>query len=359
MSWAGVHRPPGRSTSVIRMGRARRLGLAVVALACGAAACGSPEPPSRPEVLAALADEAIIPAYEDARQALGDLARASQQLCAAPDEARHADARLALAVARRSWKATEAMWVGPVMDRRSWALIDWPPNEDEIRELIDDISGPVIDAGYVQQYVGADQRGLGTAELLLGDDLRSLPGRPCDYVQSAVEIAHEEMEAVLALWTEGDAVEQLTDDGVDALVNDAVFLTRRMSDMELGAALGALDREADPEAIVEGPRGLGVHDGLARLDGLRAVFLGTDGTGGLSTLLDEGLVERLDGELAAARAAWGAMPAPLRAAAVAQPDLVEAARAAVKQLQRTIATEVVSQLGVAVGFSDTDGDSGG
>ena len=132
-----------------------------------------------------------------------------------------------------------------------------------------------------------------------------------------------------------------------------------MSDMELGVALGRSDSTPDPEAIVEGPSGLGVADGLARLAGLRGVLLGSDGAGGLAPLMSDELVERLDADIAAAEAAWAAIPAPLRAATVAQPDLTEAARAATKQVQITISTEVVSQLGVVVGFSDTDGDSGG
>lgn len=348
-----------RTSRTSRMSRMSRTALVAAAVACVAAACGSPEPPSRPEVLTTLANEFIVPGYEEAASALGTLDAVTRQLCTAPDEARLAEARDALADARRAWKGIEAAWVGPVMDRRSWALIDWPTNEEEIRELIDDTSAPAIEAAYIKDYVGADQRGLGTAELLLGGDVDSLAGRPCDYLRSAVVVADDEIGAVAALWTGGDAVEQLLADGVDPLVNDALFLTRRMGDMELGGALGALDRDADPDAIVEGPRGLGVQDGLARLAGLRGVFLGTDGAGGLSPLLSDELVERLDADLTAAEAAWAAIPAPLRAAAVAQPDLTEAARAATKQLQITISTEVVSQLGVAVGFSDLDGDSGG
>ena len=336
-----------------------RPALVAAAVACVATACGGPEPPSRPEVLTTLANEVIVPGYEQAGAALGNLDRTVRQLCAAPDEAHLAEARVALADARRHWKGIEAIWVGPVMDRRSWALIDWPAKESEIRELIDDTAGPVIEAAYIKDYVGADQRGLGTVELLLGGDAAGLPGRTCDYLRSAASVANAEMEAVLGLWSEGDAIDMLAADGVDPLVNDALFLTRRMGDMELGGALGALDRDAHPEAIVEGPIGLGVQDGLARLAGLRGVFLGTDGAGGLSPLLSDELAASLDADLSAAEAAWSAVPAPLRAAAVAQPDLVKAARAATKQLQITISTEVVSQLGVAVGFSDLDGDSGG
>ena len=246
-----------------RMSRMSRPALVAAVVVCLAAGCGNSQPPSRPEVLADLANEVIVPGYTDAHEALDSLNRAVGQLCAAPAEARLAEARGALADARRGWKSIEAVWVGPVMDRRSWALIDWPPNEAEVRELIDDADGPAINADYVQQYVGADQRGLGTAELLLGGDLVSLPGRTCDYLGSVAAVAEKEMRAVLALWVEADAAEELTEDGVDLLVNDAVFLTRRMSDMELGAALGAFDRDADLEAVIEGPSGLGIQDGLA------------------------------------------------------------------------------------------------
>ena len=336
-----------------------RLTLVAVAVACVATACGGPEPPSRPEVLTTLADEVIVPGYEQAASALGTLDTVTRQLCVTPDETHLTEARGALADARRAWKGIEAFWVGPVMDRRSWALIDWPTNTTEISELIGDTSVPTIDAAYIKDYVGADQRGLGAAEQLLGGDADSLAGRPCDYLRSAVVVANDEIGAVVALWTGGDAVEQLLADGVDPLVNDALFLTRKMSDMELGGALGMRDRTPDPEAIVEGPRGLGTQDGLARLEGLRAVFLGSEGDGGLAPLLSDELVERLAADITAAEAAWSAIPAPLRAAAASQPDLVEAAHAATKKLQITISTEVVSQLGVAVGFSDLDGDSGG
>lgn len=336
-----------------------RSALVAAAVACVATACGGPEPPSRPEVLTTLAEEFIVPGYEEAHSALGALDSATRQLCNAPDEARLAQARVELADARRAWKGIEAAWFGPVMDRRSWALIDWPANEEEIRELIDDTSVPTIDAAYIKDYVGADQRGLGAAELLLGGGAAGLAGRPCDYLRSATTVANDEIGAVLALWTGGEAVEQLLADGIDPLVNDALFLTRKMADMELGVALGTRGGTPDPEAIVEGPSGLGTQDGLARLAGIRAVFLGTDGTGGLAPLMGDELVERLDADVAAAEAAWAAIPAPLRAAAVDRPGLTDAARAATKQVQITISTEVVSQLGVVVGFSDTDGDSAG
>jgi predicted lipoprotein len=180
----------------------------------------------------------------------------------------------------------------------------------------------------------------------------------------------EEGAALVEAWTSGldggdAAVDELSDRGsaaVDELVNDAVFLLEAMSDRELGRAIGDMEGGPDPTAIVEGPGGLGVVDLRGRLDGLRAVLVGDgDGAGGLAPLLGDDLVGRLDAELAAASAAvddMAALGVPLREAVERHPGTVRAAVDALDLLQVTVATEVVSELGVAVGFSDADGDSG-
>lgn len=344
---------------VSRLSGGARFVVAVVVTAALVVGCVGSSRPSRAEVLSTLASEVIVPGYENAQTSLVTLVSAVRQLCASPDAQGVTEARQALARARRSWKNTEAFWVGPVMDRRSWALVDWPVNAGEVYRLIDDESAPDLDAAYIARFVGADQRGLGTVELLLGGESQGLVGRTCDYLQSAAEVAASEVAEVLLVWQQSETVSDFTDAGVDELVNEAVFLTRRMSDTELGAAMGAMGREADLQKIVEGPQGLGVADGIARLEGLRAVFAGADGSDGLAALLGDELAVRLDNDFVAAREAWRAVTGPLRDAVGAQPERVAAARSAVKNLERTIATEVVSQLGVAIGFSDLDGDSGG
>ena len=134
-----------------------------------------------------------------------------------------------------------------------------------------------------------------------------------------------------------------------------------MTDRELGRALGVMEGGADPTAIVEGPAGLGVVDLQARLEGLRAVLVGVDGEGGLGPLLGDDLTERLTAqtdEAAAALADVAALDVPLREAVETSPATVQAAMDALNALQVTVATEVVSRLGVTLGFSDADGDSG-
>ena len=135
--------------------------------------CGS-EVASREEVLTDLVDQAIVPAYERMATSARGLEHAAAALCdavqsgASPDDALAGldEARAALSDSVARWSVTEAMWLGPVMERRSWAVIDWPVNADEIEALIAD--GEPIDAERLAMRIGADQRGLRAVEHILG-----------------------------------------------------------------------------------------------------------------------------------------------------------------------------------------------
>ena len=356
-----------------------RAASAIVVCLVLAAACGGGGP-DRPSVLADLANEAIIPAYQQFDAAAADLHAATERLCDGPSAAALTDARRALAEARGAWSYSEAMWVGPVMDRRSWAVVRWPIAVDEIEELIADTS-LVLDHDRIANRIGADQRGLGAVEHVLytgtegatagseSDVLEALDGsRRCDYLRALTGVVTKEASLLADGWTESwDSTEPYRDefsspdgDGLDAVVNDALFLLEAITDLELGAAIGRMDREPDPEAIDEGPAAAGVEDLTARLDGVRAVLVGDEaGKSGLAPLLGEDIAGRLRDQLSVARAAAGDVAPPLRTAAVESPESVAAARDAIKVVQITVATEVVSHLGVTVGFSDADGDSAG
>ena len=318
-----------------------------------------------------LADEVIVPAYERLAVSTEALASATAELCSTLDPDALAAARRALEQARADWSYSEAVWVGPVMERRSWAVIDWPISAAEIEELIAD-SSVEIDYDRLARRIGADQRGLGAVDYLLGppgaaalDDLADR--RRCAYLAGVAEVAAAEAALLPADWTadfegEGPYWAVFADPdgtGLDDVVNDAVFLLEAITDLELGIALGEMGSEADPSRIAEGPAGLGAADLAGRLEGLRAVLIGADETpGGLSPLLGDDLTGRLAAQLASAAAAVAAIEPPLLDAVAASPQTVSAARAAIKDLQVTVATEVVSRLGVTIGFSDADGDTG-
>ena len=364
----------------------------LAAIALAGAGCGGGGP-SRPDVLTGIARDAVE-TYESLAASAAALEVAVDELCSDPDRPSAnavVGASRALAAVRANWSFSAAVWTGPVMEHRSWAVVDWPPAPDEIADLLTDESKE-LSVERIGSRVGADQRGLGAAEVLLdwhsradgGDGIgassasdapvpTSDPTRRCDYLHSISAVVVDEAELVLDNWTtsfEGGApyMETLSAEsemGIDDLVNDSIFLLEAITDLELGRALGETSAEADVEAVVEGPLGLGANDILAHLGGVRTVMIGSrspadaaqPGLAGLSSLLTDDVAERLVVQLDSADAAVSAIEGPLREAVVNDPVAVSIARAALKELQVTISTEVVSQLGVTIGFSDADGDS--
>lgn len=352
----------------------RAAGAAAVLLML-AAACGGD--PDRPSVLADLADEIVIPAYEEFRADAGELSTATSRLCSDPSDGALSGARAALAEARGGWSYLGSMRVGPVMDRRSWAVVRWPVAVAEIEDLIAD-SSIELDRDRLANRIGADQRGLGAVEHLLYDS--GAPGtadvvaalddpRRCAYLRGVTEVIAEEASVVAAGWASSwdggepyrEQFSEAGGEGLDSVVNDVLFLLESITDLELGAALGAMGSAPRPEAIDEGPAGAGVEDLVDRLDGARAVLIGggDQPESGLAPLLGEDLAGRLKDQFVTARAAAETLEPTLRAAVVHSPAAVAAARDAIKAIQITVATEVVGRLGVTIGFSDADGDSSG
>lgn len=347
----------------------RRVG-AVVFAAVLMAACGGGTP-SRSSVLGDLADDYIVPAYQQFHRDAVALEDSVSAMCGSLNSGSLSDAREALAAARGSWSRTQAVWVGPVMERRSWGLVRWPVAYYEIDELVADVSIE-LDYERLSSRIGADQRGLGAADYLLGygDEVLDTLDDPrrCQYLTGVSEVIAEEAALLAADWSasweEGDPYRDVfadADNGdLDRVVNDTLFLLERITDLELGNALGVMSRDANPEAIEEGPAGAGVDDLYQRLTGIQAVLIGIgEDRAGLSPLLGDDLTQRLVEQFEVAFDAVGAVRPPLRHAVADAPQTVIEARDAIKAIQITVATEVVSRLGVVIGFSDADGDSSG
>lgn len=367
-------------------------GVAGMLLATVAAACGD-SPPSRQDALGDLADEVIIPAYDSFLASSSSLAEAVSDLCAslasetANSDTANSDAATegalnsvydALEASRADWSFSEAMWVGPVIERRSRAVIDWDIDAEQIEARIADTSF-ALTADNLATRVGADERGLSAVEYVVGSPsapetaiAKLANPRYCEYLTAATQVVFAEAELLVSDWTtsfeDGPPYRTVLSDpdgsGVDDIVNGSFNLLRKTSDMELRPAANG-----DLDAVKEGPLGLGVADIADHLAGMRAVLIGTsganesstqeDGPMGLSELLGDDITDRLAARLDAADAAVSAITPPLRAAAADNPSSLNQAYEALKELQMTISTEVVSKLGVALGFSDTDGDSAG
>ncbi len=340
-------------------------------IAPAAVACGG-GPPARSEVLADLADNAIVPAYTELASSTADLAAATTELCQARTSANLAAAHAALADARINWSYVEPWWIGPVMQRRSWVIIDWPITSDEIEALVSDTTVE-LDGDRLAYRIGADQRGLGAIEHLLGEPGESSAvlaalsePRRCQYLTGIAALIAGKASTLLSDWTvDFEATGAYRDifaaadaGEIDTLVNNAYFVLNAVADRELGVALGDMGGVADVEAIIEGPASLAIADLAAHLDGLETTLIGNDLTPGLGPLLGDDLSERLREHFDAARRAVTQIDPPLRAAVVERADSVSAARDAIGMLKVAVATEVVSRLGVTIGFSDADGDTG-
>ena len=379
-----------------------------LALGCGGAApapaspsssAAAPAAPGREEVLVALTDTVIVPGYREAAGAMNELRAALDGLCAAPSSEGLAAARAAWRAARDPWLRTQATWFGPVMERRSRSLVDWSPvDAPRIEETL--VSRDAVSPEVVREFLGASQRGLGAMEYILfaspggngdgdggdgADDgaiLDALDGAAsvrCQYLTALGAVAAAEVDAVVGDWTgdnpEGKAYagyfngtassSLLGKAAVDELVRTSVFLTRSIADMRLGKALGQASGgeggTPEPAALRAGPGHNTAADFRSQVLGMRDIYQGGAGGPGLSGLvrgLSPEADERMQASFVAMLAAIEELPEPLPSAIRDNPEPARRAYQQIQDFQRALNTEVVSLLGVSVGFADTDGDGG-
>lgn len=352
---------------------------AVAALAVLFVGCGSGAVDEQ-EVVISLTDSVIVPGYEAAAAASGDLRLALEDLCAQPTEDALANAQQEWRDARAAWKRTEATWFGPVMDRRSVGLMDWPEIEpDRIEAML--ANSPATTESAVRDGLASTQRGFGAVEYLLFEpdalDLLSDPssGR-CEYLVALGRVIESEANAVSKAWAVGEEgfpayseyftgrsnVSLLTSEATAEVVRTQVFLVRTLVDMRLAPALGLREGGPDLSAIPGGGGRNALSDLRNEVLGMRDMYVGAGGPDGLGISdivrgLSGDTDERMREHFAAALEAIDDVTLPLRVSLVESPDRVRAVHDRLAELQRTLNTEVVSLLGVSVGFSDTDGDS--
>ena len=352
------------------------------ALLFGMVACTQQPPPTKQEVLTSLADDLIVPRFHQVAQEMNDLNVALSSLCGSGGSNELEAARAAWREAREPWIRSQAMWFGPVMDRRSRSVIDWwPVDPDRIEKLLSERD--TIATGDVREFFASTQRGLGAIEYVLFDDdqavlekLGAPNGIRCQYLQALGNVIVEETAAVRDEWSgasesldygayfKGTASVALLDQqSVDESVRTSVFITRSLGDMRLGKALGVDGVEPDPSAIPGGAGQNAVADLRNQVLGMQDVYLGADAEGalGISDLL-QGVSDEADQRVrerfTATLAAIDQLEEPLQSTLVNNPGPALAVHQQVKELQRALNTEVVSLLGVTVGFADTDGDGG-
>ena len=336
----------------------------------------APEIATRAEVIESLTTQVILPGYEGAADSMAVLKQSLDALCSTPSDAGLDAARDAWRDARQAWLRTESYRFGPAMDRRSVSLVDWwPIDAGKIdRNLADDDE---VTEERVTEFLPATQRGLGAAEyLLFGPGSAGLSDRPdprrCSYTQAVATVVSDEVAGILTDWQgtadsssyasyfDGTGSLALIDSDAEAeVVRSLVFQVRSIANMRLGAGLG-VDQEVDVGAIPTGGADHSREDLLSQLDSIASVYRGAEGGMGVSARvsamsaeIDARMLAAIEATIAAARNLDGSIIAQLEG----NPAQVRAVYDNMKELQRVLNTEIVSLLGVSVGFSDTDGDS--
>ncbi len=346
----------------------------VLSVSCSSGATGDAA------VLVSLTDSVIVPGYEAVAQEAGELRQALDGLCASPSDSTLSEARQAWREIRAPWMRSEATWVGPVMERRSKSLMDWPEVRPErIESML--AENPVTTEDDVRHSLASTQRGLGAIEYLLfaPDAMELLADQSsarCNFLMAVGRLVESESGGLVAAWTAGEDggppykdfltgrsdSSLLPGQAVAELVRVQVFLIRTIVDMRLASALGL--REEGPDlAAIPGGNGLNALSDLRnQVLGMRDMYIGHEESEGLgiSELVKELSTEtddRIRGHFESSLAAIDSVGTPLRPAILEQPEQVRPVYDRLSELQRTLSTEVVSLLGISVGFSDTDGDS--
>jgi predicted lipoprotein len=316
------------------------------------------------EVVPALA-ATMEASYADLVVALDDLGIAVEELCGGGGAT-----AAALAGAQEAWRSAAVAYdrtrpgaVGPAMERRLMSAVRFPARPDAIDELLDGTEALTPEALDDQ---GAAVRGLGAAEVALFADGAASLGTPagarrCEYLTSVTELAAVAAREVSDDWSthEGEGFPSMGDDAdeVSELLNEVINRVRELDEKGLRDLAAAESLEDLPEGRLDGPAGYAMAERRALMAGI-ADLVGVDGLG-LATLVaarSAETAERLEEATAAADVAMAVLSDSV-AESFAQADDVQIAADALAELKVVLATEVASQLGVTITFSDSDGDS--
>lgn len=342
----------------------------VIAVACGFGG------PSDKDVVISLTDNVVVPAYSAASEDAAALHADVQALCDNPSDSSLQAARESWHEARASWTFTTPMWFGPFMERRSRRIVDWTPTDTvAIDQLLTENSS--ISLMQVREVIASTQRGFGAIEYILFEEnaLATLESSlvHCEYLTAMTRVLSEETQGIYSDWATGSGgapykdyftdrseISLISSDAIAEVVRTQVFLIRNIVDMRLASILG-LRGAPDFSTLPGSAADNGLQDMRNELQGMQTVYLGSGQEGlGISDLvshLSEETNTRLKDQFTSAFEALDSVEGTLRVAVAQRPDQVRNVYDSLAELQQTISVDVVSLLGVSVGFTDTDGDS--
>lgn len=359
-----------------------RMVLMLIATATGLFTAHSAEPAAKDAMLHNMAQQVIIPAYQE-------LAARSQTLCRTIDQLNQAPSPDSWTNTLQAWLATqvaarEIQWLqtGPMADREFLATFYYSkvmPNQ------IDAVlaSTSAMDASDLDE-ISAAAKGLFALEYLLygersvatskgtnapGLDARSLFGtnapRRGQFLLALARDVQRKAAVVSADWTGTNRVDASTrfaaggQETVNTLLNALARILEKISEEHLNLALqlpAPVMRQLDR---IEGARSsTSIPQLTAMLRGAHNIYRGGVGTGLDDHLgsLNPALATRVEQQFEKSLAALQAIGLPLETALTEQKELVQRAYEAARDLEILFKVDVARAFGVTITFSSDDGD---
>ncbi len=331
-------------------------------------------------------EQVILPTHAELSGRAGELATLLSELDSEPASADVSALRRAYLDVRGPLQESRAFGFGPATELHSDAALDQVPI-DAVKIDLELMGEAELTPAHLRT-LGANKRGLHAIEYLLfpeSDDEWEAAlfedgmagARRRQFLASAGELVADSAAELQAAWDPSagsyarrfsepggpDSVSGSVQAGLDALLNECVFLSEVVANTKLGKPLGsATGGEVDVTAQESERSGASLSDMLGNLRGIRNVYFGSrDGSIGssLSTLVrgkSPSTDLRAREALGAAEQSLRAIPEPLTEALLAAPQTVTDALEAIKNLKRVLATEVLGTLGASLKFNDNDGD---
>ncbi|HJN77023.1 MAG TPA: imelysin family protein [Myxococcota bacterium] len=343
---------------------------ALLIVGCGGSGSNGPafeDSELAPAIVAAFADDVIIPTYEALAERLALLETSVQTLQADPTEANLEAAQQAWVSAREPWEASEGFLFGPV-DGLGFdpALDSWPVDRTALDQVL--ASGDELTQAYVSSLDDTLQ-GFHTAEYLLfgtGNDntAADLTGRELEYLAGVVAEMTDLGTELAAAWTDGVGGAAPYGDFIRTAgaTDNTVYPSMQAAAQEIVyGSIGILDevangKIADPfgeqdVTLVESQFSWNsLEDFTDNIHSVRNAWLGINlQTGESSTSfadfvgdVDPDLAARVTSEIDAAIASLGAIPEPFRDSITdpAAADQITAAQDAIRVVQASYEAEL-------------------
>lgn len=342
----------------------------LVAVACAAGlllgACSSNSGPSsdggdlggsgadQKTLLTDLADDVIVPGFQELASDLGALQGTVDELCTTPGDEGLVTARDAWREAASSWQRMRPAATGPAMDDRLMSAIGFQTRPETIDKLL--AGDESLDEATLAK-TGANVRGLNAAAYGLfadGSDALAAPGAPgarrCQYVSGVVALSATAAQEVSDDWQSyRDTFVSSTGSFIDSsLARTLNEVTHRIQELDERALrdMTAADTYGDlASARQDGPAAYTLGERKALTHGIAALI--GDSESGIAGIVASRSPETADRLVAATEAtieAVEALPDSVEAA-FDDPDAIAKAADAVAELKVVISTEVAAQLG--------------